>query len=70
MARHEYNGALVVTFSLIKVVDLSADADRLDAAIKRANQYRHLAEDFRRTAQEYDTMADRVMAVMKETADA
>ena len=41
---------------------LPPDTSRFDAALERANQYRHIAEQFRLQAQEYDTMAEKVMA--------
>ena len=44
----------------------SPDTSRFDAALKRANQYRHIAEQLRLQAQEYDTMAEKVMAAMKD----
>ena len=45
---------------------LPPDTSRFDAALKRANQYRHIAEQFRRRADEYDTMAEKVMSAMKD----
>lgn len=59
-----------MTLNPVKIVDHVVAPARLDAALKCAKQYRHIAEQFRRRADEYDTMADKAMAGMKEKADA
>ena len=55
-----------MTLNPVKIVDHVDAAARLDAARKRMNQYRHIAEQLRLQAQEYDTMAEKVMAAMKK----
>ena len=55
-----------MTFNLIKIIDHSVAAARLDAALKRTNQFRHIAGELRRTADAYDVLADEAMAGMKE----
>ena len=56
-----------MTLNPVKIVDHVVAAARLDASRKRMNQYRHIAEQLRLQAQEYDTMAEKVMAAMKES---
>ena len=55
-----------MTLNPVKIVDHVVATARLDASRKRMNQYRHIAEQLRLQAQEYDTMAEKVMASMKE----
>ena len=53
----------------VKLVDHVVASARLDAAVKRANEYRHIASELRRAAEAHDGLADELMASMKERAD-
>ena len=55
-----------MTLNPVKIVDHVVAVARLDVSRKRMNQYRHIAEQLRLRAQEYDTMAEKVMASMKD----
>ena len=52
----------------VKIIDATVAAARLNAAIKRLNVFRHIAGELRRTADEYDGLADELEAARNEGA--
>ena len=51
----------------LKIVDQVVATARLYAARKRTNQYRHIACELRRAAEEYDAQADALETGITET---